>query len=533
MTSAFIIEVNSQLRPDPNEESAALLRVLIYKTDNTTFGDDVPTLPPRWTGPPHTAVQVQAILYASLAASLFSAFLAMLGKQWLNRYMSTNMRGTAIERSQNRQQKLNGIITWYFHYVMESLPMMLQVALFLLGCALSRYLWEINTTVASVILGVTSLGILFYLFIVIAGSVFTNCPYQTPGSHILQLAASMLTSATLAIAPALGHAFRTFRHAFRTFRHTISNSSTVIVFRINARRLHYWTDRHWWSRVGFFLRGVLDGLPHALASDGAHLGQAIIHPLVALVHQVYTWLSGIPSTLTCGVDQQTTLLDLDCTSWILQTSLDKDHHLSAMEHLLTMLPLSNLDPSLVALCFNTFISCVKVADGTVMVTQGLEKLATLSTVCLLYTFSHLSAMGPLSGVLVDVCQKYVRTFPLDIKFNGLPFCYTFGAIHFTLHQVWRCQDWEGYKIGHQQVQLIDYRLPSWEDIACSYALTKLAQSEYQRRRKVPCWILHFVLHTLSMVPLPSTSVVVNCLSIIAISLDCDISEIRNMTPDER
>jgi hypothetical protein len=217
VTSAFIIEVNSQLQPDPNEETAALLRVLIYKIDNTTFGGDVPPIPPQWNGPPHMIVQVQAVLYASLAASLFSAFLAMLGKQWLNRYMSTDMRGTAIERNQNRQQKLNGIVTWCFDYVMESLPLMLQGALFLLGCALSRYLWEIDTTVASVILGVTSLGILFYLFIVIAGSVFASCPYQTPGSRILRSATSALVLATLAV----GHAFR--------------DSATVGVFQYNAR----------------------------------------------------------------------------------------------------------------------------------------------------------------------------------------------------------------------------------------------------------------------------------------------------------
>ena len=90
MTSAFIIQVQPQLEPDPNEETAALLRVLIHKIDNATFGDNIPAVP-QWSGPPHTIVQVQAILFASLAASLFSAFLAMLGKQWLNRYASIDM----------------------------------------------------------------------------------------------------------------------------------------------------------------------------------------------------------------------------------------------------------------------------------------------------------------------------------------------------------------------------------------------------------------------------------------------------------
>jgi len=158
VTSAFIIEVHSHLQPDPNDETTTLLRVLIHKVDNTTFGNDPPTIP-QWTGPPQTIVHVQAMLLASLAASLLSAFLAMLGKQWLNRYVSTDMRGTAIERSQNRQRKLDGVVTWYFDHVMDALPLMLQVALLLLGCALSRYLWGIDITVASVVLSVTLLGI--------------------------------------------------------------------------------------------------------------------------------------------------------------------------------------------------------------------------------------------------------------------------------------------------------------------------------------------------------------------------------------
>jgi hypothetical protein len=178
VTSAFVIQVQSQLQPDPNDETAALLRVLLYKMDNTTFGGNVPAVP-QWPGPPRSVVQVQAMLYASLAASLFSAFLAMLGKQWLNRYASIDMRGSAIERSQNRQRKLNGIVTWYFDHVMEALPIMLQFALLLLGCALSLYLWGINTAVASVILGATSFGVICYAFMVVAGTATASCPYQT------------------------------------------------------------------------------------------------------------------------------------------------------------------------------------------------------------------------------------------------------------------------------------------------------------------------------------------------------------------
>ena len=63
---------------------------------------------------------------------------------------------------------------------------MLQVALLLLGCALSCYLWEVNITVALVVLSVTLTGVIFYLFVVVAGAAFESCPYQTPGASIFR-----------------------------------------------------------------------------------------------------------------------------------------------------------------------------------------------------------------------------------------------------------------------------------------------------------------------------------------------------------
>ena len=269
MTSAFIIQVQPQLQSDPNEETAALLRVLIHKIDNTTFGGDVPALP-QWAGPPRTVIDVQSMLYASLSASLLSAFLAMLGKQWLNRYAAIDMRGSAIERSQNRQRKLDGVITWYFEHVMELLPLMLQGALLLLGCALSRYLWEVNTTVASVMICVTSSGALFYFFVVVAGVASDSCPYQTPTTnairHTLSLSRSFIlhtpsllrSAATRVLFPILSATFRvpylllsTIYHAPRLFRSATLHAfnlprSTRFLLTSHSRTYHvlfeYWND---------------------------------------------------------------------------------------------------------------------------------------------------------------------------------------------------------------------------------------------------------------------------------------------------
>ena len=63
---------------------------------------------------------------------------------------------------------------------MESLPVMLQLALLLFGTALTVYLWDLDVSAAEVVLVVTSVGLTFYCCITIAATVWRDCPFQTP-----------------------------------------------------------------------------------------------------------------------------------------------------------------------------------------------------------------------------------------------------------------------------------------------------------------------------------------------------------------
>ena len=143
-----------------------------------------------WNGPDPNLVNIQAILFSSLAVSLLASFVAMLGKQWLNRY-SKVMRGSLIDSSRDRQRKMNGMAAWGFKLVMESLPLMLQAALLLLGCALSKFLFTINNLVAWVVVVFTASGFLFYVIIVIAAIISYDCPFQTPLSLIVRYIGSL------------------------------------------------------------------------------------------------------------------------------------------------------------------------------------------------------------------------------------------------------------------------------------------------------------------------------------------------------
>ncbi|KAF9647386.1 hypothetical protein BDM02DRAFT_3145911, partial [Thelephora ganbajun] len=76
VTSVFIVDLQKRLEPDYQEMNHTLLKIIA--------GVDTPL--PQWNGPDSTTVHVQAALYTSLLVSILAAFIATLGKQWLNRY---------------------------------------------------------------------------------------------------------------------------------------------------------------------------------------------------------------------------------------------------------------------------------------------------------------------------------------------------------------------------------------------------------------------------------------------------------------
>ena len=91
-----------------------------------------------------------------------------------------------MERCGDRQRKFDGLGKWPFRLFIESLPIMLQVALLLLASGLSRYMWSVNTSVARIVISFTVFGIMFYIGIVAAGTSSYECPFQTPASIALR-----------------------------------------------------------------------------------------------------------------------------------------------------------------------------------------------------------------------------------------------------------------------------------------------------------------------------------------------------------
>jgi len=288
VSSAFIIDVQSKLEPDPNDLTAAYLRILIHNMNNSLFPDADPGST-TWNGPPPEIVTVQSLLYASLTASLFAAFLAMLGKQWVNRYLR-NRGGSAADKSRDRQQKLDGLEKWRFRLTIESLPVMLQLALLLLGCALSRYLWLISRTVAGVVVAVTLFGVTSYVFLTLAATFYPKCPYQTPPSIFTRALVRYLTCSN--------HSFaRSLRSLMAPFPSVKDLRRIIRHLRSGARR-------------ALTSLGGISGVPE----ETEHMPLAVVTSAAAPT-RIY---EDVP------IDWEVYKADTRCISWILHSTTDAD-----------------------------------------------------------------------------------------------------------------------------------------------------------------------------------------------------------------
>jgi len=179
-----------------------------------------------------------------------------------------------IERCGDRQRKCNGLKKWPLHFFIESLPVMLQASLFLLACGLCRHMWSINSPVAYTLVGLTGLGVSFYVMIVIAGTSSYACPFQTPASIAL-------------------------RSTWKKVR------SRILSPTVHSRRAISYIRRTWDRRVRSLLR--CQPLPMVLLTE--------IH-----VPQPEPWLK--PRDL--DILHRTNTNNVRCVSWILRNITDPE-----------------------------------------------------------------------------------------------------------------------------------------------------------------------------------------------------------------
>ncbi|KAH8988772.1 hypothetical protein EDB86DRAFT_2746818, partial [Lactarius hatsudake] len=147
---ASLISVTIQdIRPNPQDTSNFYL-ANIYQTladPGSNVSSSLPTSPPPFT-PLNYAVWVNTLLFLSLVISISCALLATLLQQWARRYLKiTQPRYSPHKRARIRAFFAEGVDKFLLPWVVEALPTLLHISLFLFFAGISVFLWNVNLTI--------------------------------------------------------------------------------------------------------------------------------------------------------------------------------------------------------------------------------------------------------------------------------------------------------------------------------------------------------------------------------------------------
>lgn len=435
---------------------------------------------PEWNGPDRNIVHVQAILYSSLSASLLAAFIATLGKQWLNRYASVE-RGSIIDRGRRRKRKMDGMVTWKFGPVMECLPLMLQFALLLLGYALSNYLFPINKIVANVPIGFTVSGLLFYLLIISAATFSYNCPFQTPFTLILR-----------SLVRFDGEHKKCLEQPRKWFGRIFSRKNHPRQSRNLPRRISSQTDRREFSDPSNFGgRGTIDAF-----GDQTEL------PMAGPPDQP-------PRLFNEETDWGGYVLDSDCITWMFKMPMDMDVSMVITRFIPDIVWHAGIQAVPLERLYETVLECCDRSSGLPIVKPGIRDKAYLCAKALLH---------------VSIQRKCIGVESENVIFNSISDRYqTVGSEHYegdwdlksTLGMIncvfggsgpvyWRNRQNSSFTIPHH----------TW----MGHILLCHAWDVIRNGKPLPEGIREFVLHSLRLEPPLPAPITADCLFIIGLFL---------------
>ena len=173
------------------------------------------------------------------------------------------------------------------------------------------------------------------------------------------------------------------------------------------------------------------------------------------------------------------------------------------------------NPALAEMYLDVLLECISVGFNEVTVYLGSEQIARVASLCLLRVLSQ-------TTVVNNIHQNYTKHIPRQANFKGLLCYHTIQTIHTLLSNRHKTQ-YFGW---------IDYKPCAQEYTLFANTLVHVAYRAKAHQNKVPRWILRFVLHSLSLDPLPPTSIIADCLSIIAIDMGCNVPITKTTAADK-
>ncbi|KAG6908754.1 hypothetical protein DXG01_003364 [Tephrocybe rancida] len=160
------------------------VQVATASTNRSTL--QLPDLSTRPFSPSHSAVAVNILWFLSLACSLAAALCATLIQQWVRDYLQRIQRHTQpLRRARVRAFLFAGSEKWRMDQVVESIPPLLHMSLFLFFAGLFVFLSSLNKAVTGAVAAIVACFMCFYGFATFAPLLDPSAPFETPLSSIL------------------------------------------------------------------------------------------------------------------------------------------------------------------------------------------------------------------------------------------------------------------------------------------------------------------------------------------------------------
>ncbi|KAK1219096.1 hypothetical protein PQX77_018195, partial [Marasmius sp. AFHP31] len=158
VVTAFVIESYQWLQEAPEDTTVALLRQISQQLNNTS--EPVPE-PDTFTVS-SSVVAINVLWFLSLIIALVDALFALLCKQWLREHRRHTHTRTPSEALALRWFRNQSLEKWHVPAILASLPMLLEIALFLFLAGLLELLRTRHPVLFKIATIVVALAALFY-----------------------------------------------------------------------------------------------------------------------------------------------------------------------------------------------------------------------------------------------------------------------------------------------------------------------------------------------------------------------------------
>ncbi|TFK41929.1 hypothetical protein BDQ12DRAFT_719952 [Crucibulum laeve] len=195
--TAFIIESYKNLTPDPNVTSVALLSQISQQlsgisNSSAVLQNNLPCGSQAEFTPSIPALVCNILWFLSLSFSLACALSATLVEQWTRSFLhATDKRAGSQDRARINAYLFQGLEKFGMPTVVEAIPTLLHISLFLFFAGLVFFLLPLNAALGYLVLAVMVICCALYLLITLLPIIYHDCPYRTPISstwwRILQI----------------------------------------------------------------------------------------------------------------------------------------------------------------------------------------------------------------------------------------------------------------------------------------------------------------------------------------------------------